>query len=137
MQPEQPWTDGRLMSFSLTTKQLCDGTKTVTRRHGWKNLKVGARLRGVHKAMGLRRGEKPHVLAVIEVVDVRREPLNAITDEDVAREGFPGMTAAEFVAMFLSKIGGVAHVEVTRIEFKVVWRPEPVHQTGLFAGGGT
>jgi len=58
MQPQaHPWTDGRLMSFAMTTTQLVDGTKTVTRRHGWKNLKVGARLRAVHKAMGLEHAE--------------------------------------------------------------------------------
>jgi len=133
MQPQaHPWTDGRLMSFAMTTTQLVDGTKTVTRRHGWKNLKVGARLRAVHKAMGLRRGESPHVLAVIEIVGVRREPLNAITDDDVAREGFPAMNAAGFVAMFLSKVGGVEHAEVTVIEFRVVWRPGAA-QVGLYA----
>lgn len=132
MQPQaHPWTDGRLMSFAMTTQQLVDGTKTVTRRHGWKNLKVGARLRAVHKAMGLRRGESPHVLAVIEVVSVRREPLNAITDDDVAREGFPAMNAADFVAMFLGKVGGVEHAEVTVIEFRVVWRPGAA-QVGLY-----
>lgn len=134
MQPQaHPWTDGRLMSFAMTTQQLVDGTKTVTRRHGWKNLKVGARLRAVHKAMGLRRGESPHVLAVIEVVSVRREPLNAITDDDVAREGFPAMNAADFVAMFLGKVGGVEHAEVTVIEFRVVWRPSGAAQVGLYA----
>jgi hypothetical protein len=77
--------------------------------------------------MGLKRGEKLEQLAVIEVVDVRREPLDAITDDDVAREGFPGKDAAWFVAMFRKAMGvgslGIRDSktpEVTRIEFRLV-----------------
>ena len=132
---ENPWTDGRLMSFALTRKQLLDGTKTVTRRAGWKTLRVGTRLRAVNKSMGLRRGERPEVLAVIEIVSVRREPLSKIDDADAAREGFPGLTAGEFVDFFTSKLGGDRDQELTRIEFKIVWRPEP-QQLGLLAAEG-
>ncbi|NIP90235.1 MAG: ASCH domain-containing protein, partial [Gammaproteobacteria bacterium] len=88
------------MSFSLTERQLLDGSKSVTRRLGWRNLKPGDHVLAVRKAMGLRKGEKQHVLCEIEVLDVRREPLDAMKDEDCAREGFPHMRAPQFVAMF-------------------------------------
>lgn len=78
----------RLMSFAHTTPQVLARTKTVTRRDGWKNLKPGTVLRAVDKCMGFRKGEHPRELAIIRVVSVRREPLSAITDDDVVREGF-------------------------------------------------
>lgn len=109
----------RAISFMLTTDQIRQRTKDVTRRVGWQNLRAGEQLRGVVKAMGLKKGERHQVLAVIEVVSVRRERLDAITAEDVIREGFPEMTAAEFVAMFCRSHRGVtAATEITRIEFK-------------------
>lgn len=48
----------RIMSFALTEQQLMDGTKTVTRRVGWANLKPGDRLTAVRKAMGLKKGPR-------------------------------------------------------------------------------
>ena len=42
----------RMMSFALTERQLMDGSKTVTRRTGWANLRPGERLLAVRKAMG-------------------------------------------------------------------------------------
>jgi hypothetical protein len=108
----------RNMSFALTESQLLDGSKTVTRRKGWRVLKVGDQLSAVRKAMGLKPGEKLHRLAVLEVVSVRREPLEAITADDCAREGFPRMSAAEFVEFFRRHMGGGTDQEVTRIEFK-------------------
>lgn len=86
----------RLMSFALTTAQLLDGSKTVTRRVGWANLKPGDRLKAVRKAMGLRLGEKVDVLAEIEVVSVRRERLDAVDAVDCIAEGFPDMSPDEF-----------------------------------------
>lgn len=50
------------MSFALTTVQILDGSKDVTRRLGWEFLKVGDLLRPVRKCMGLRPGEKISVL---------------------------------------------------------------------------
>jgi len=107
----------RSMSFALTTKQLLDGTKTVTRRTGWVNLKVGQRVRAVKKCMGLKKGEQMEPLGVIEIKDVRREPLNCITAVDVVREGFPNLTPAGFVQMFCKHMGGDANQVLTRIEF--------------------
>ena len=111
----------RLISFSLTTPQFLDGSKDVTRRMGWRNLKAGDHLQAVEKAMGLRKGQHPVKLGVIEVVDVRRELLYEMRDPDCAREGFPGMNAIEFARMFCVH-HGLRHdqVEVTRIEFRRV-----------------
>ena len=111
----------RAISFMLTTQQVQDETKDVTRRNGWINLKAGDRLRGVRKAMGLKKGEKHEVLKIIEVVSVRREPLNAIDQADVIREGFPQMPPADFVTMFCRSHAGVnPETIITRIEFKYV-----------------
>ena len=114
----------RMMSFALTERQLMDGSKTVTRRTGWANLKPGTRLLAVRKAMGLKKGENIQPLCEIEVVSVRRERLGDIEDSDCAAEGFPDLSAAQFVDMFMSKVptfGMAAYdVEVTRIGFRKV-----------------
>lgn len=110
----------RRMSFALTEQQLLDGSKTVTRRIGWAGLKAGDELLAVRKCMGLKRGESQHVLAHIRVVSVRRERLYDITRSDVAREGFPGMTAAGFVNMFTKAMRCKPSAFVTRIEFEQV-----------------
>ena len=110
----------RSMSFMLTRETILKRTKTVTRRLGWANLKPGDRLRAVTKAMGLKKGEKQERLAVIEVVLRTRIELSAITQDDVASEGFPGMTPDEFVAMFCRNMGCQPDTIVNRIEFKYV-----------------
>lgn len=111
----------RIISFSMTTEAFLLGRKTVTRRTGWKTLKPGDHLMAVEKAMGLKKGETVRRLGEIEVVSVRREPLNAITAEDVVREGFPNMTPADFVRFFCAGHGFQDETrEVTRIEFRKV-----------------
>jgi hypothetical protein len=67
------------MSFALTTQQVREQTKDVTRRFGWWFLKPGDKVWAVEKAMGLKAGEKIKRIALIEIVSVRAEPLNAIT----------------------------------------------------------
>jgi len=42
----------RNMSFTLTAKQILDRTKTVTRRRGWKHLKVGELFWACEKCQG-------------------------------------------------------------------------------------
>lgn len=69
----------RNMSFAMTTGQFKARTKTVTRRFGWWFLKPGDVVRGVEKAMGLKKGEKVKALSLIRIVAARPEPLNAIT----------------------------------------------------------
>lgn len=110
------------MSFSLTTGQVRDRSKDVTRRLGWLFVKVGDRLQAVEKAQGLRKGETVVRLAVIEVVSVRREPLHAITIDDVQREGFPDSSRESFIALFCKANGHrcTPMTEVTRIEFRYV-----------------
>lgn len=112
----------RLMSVALTEAAVVDRSKTVTRRLYWGTAKPGMRLTLVRKAMGRKRKDgtvEPLVrLAEVEVVSVRREPLNAITDDDVAREGFPGQTAAEFVAFFTKHMKCEPDRRVARIEWR-------------------
>lgn len=107
----------RRMSFALTEQQLLDGSKTVTRRLGWARLRAGDELLAVRKCMGLKRGEKQHVLAKIRIVSVRLEPLSTIDRRDVVREGFPGMSPGDFVVMFCKHMKCTAASLVTRIEF--------------------
>lgn len=109
----------RNMSFALTTQQILDRTKTVTRRKGWTFLKPGDLIRACKKCMGFKKGEKIEPLAILRVVDVRREPLHAINDDDVEREGFI-MPAHEFIDMFCESMSGDRWQEVTRIEFEYV-----------------
>lgn len=115
----------RRMSFALTTEQVLARTKTVTRRlaHTWAALKPGDLLLAVDKSMGLKKGEKSRVLAVVRVTDVRVEPLADITAEDVAREGFPRWTPDEFTAFLLTENGIKGppdKVQVRRIAFEYV-----------------
>jgi hypothetical protein len=112
----------RNMSFALTTRQIRNRTKTVTRRNGWRDLKPGEILNAVEKAMGLKKGEKIRRLCRIRVLSVRREPLNAITDEDVIKEGFPDMSAGDFVRMYCGHSRCRANHTVTRIEFEYLSR---------------
>lgn len=111
----------------LTKEQILNRTKTVTRRMGWRNLKPGDRLQGVEKGMGLKRGEAIKKLAVIEVVDVGVECLAVLMNcpsygkDEVAKEGFPEMTPAEFVQFFSDSHKNCPfETEVTRIEFRYV-----------------
>lgn len=110
----------RNMSFALTTDQVRAGTKDVTRRLGWGNLKPGERFWAVVKAMGLKPGEKIQRICLLECVSNTREELRRITADDVEREGFPDMTPAEFVSMFCEHMRCTPRTKVNRIEFKRV-----------------
>ena len=110
----------RNMSFSLTTQQIRDRVKTVTRRMGWGNLKPGTLIQACVKCMGLKPGEKIEKLCVIRIVSVTREPLWCVTDEDVAKEGFPGKTAQWFIELFYEHMKVDHYEEVNRIEFEYV-----------------
>ncbi len=108
----------RRMSFALTERQYLDGSKDVTRRLRWQHIAAGEWLTAVRKGMGLKRGEKQVLLGDFEVVSARYEPLDAITREECAREGFPEMTPAEFVAFFCEANGCAPTTVVRRIEFR-------------------
>jgi hypothetical protein len=113
------------MSFALTTSQVLDKSKDVTRRLGWLNLKPGDLIQPVKKCMGLKPGEKVEKLRrPVRVVSVRRERLDEMTSrlhygiDECRREGFPRMLPTDFVAMFCSSHKGCKPDSVvTRIEF--------------------
>jgi hypothetical protein len=109
----------RLMAVSLTEPQVRDRTKTVTRRVGWRMLRAGDQLTLCRKVMGRRPGEPLKRIVNVEVVSVHREPLDAITASDVAAEGFPHMSPAEFVNFFCGTHRGCEPgTEVARIEWR-------------------
>lgn len=119
----------RLMSVAFTEDAVRDRTKTVTRRKGWWKDKNGRRLLYpsdrltlCRKVMGRNPGEPLVRLVDVEVVNVRRELLCAIRDacpEEIAREGFPGMTADEFMQRYFIDAQRVHPLDhVTRIEWR-------------------
>ncbi len=109
----------RNMSFAMTTEQFKNQSKTVTRRFGWAFLKPGDVVCGVEKAMGLKSGEKIKKLGLIEIVSVRTEALNQITQSDVIKEGFPDWTPDQFIDMLTNHYNNVAPTSlVNRIEYK-------------------
>lgn len=110
----------RNMSFMLTTEQIKNRSKTMTRRLGWKFLKPGDRIQACEKCMGLKKGEKINKLAVIEVVEVWREPLFCITEEDCTMEGFPELSPNQFIKMFRKVMNCCYTDPVTVIKFKYV-----------------
>jgi hypothetical protein len=110
----------RNMSFAMTTEQFRARTKRVTRRFGWWFLRPGDVVNGVERAMGLKRGEKITSLGPIRIVSTRAEPLNAITPEDVALEGFPDWTPEQFVSMLVGHYKVDPTKTVNRIEFEYI-----------------
>lgn len=125
----------RNMSFMLTTKQVRDGTKTVTRRPGWKFLKPGDRVMACVKCQGLGAGGKIERIREIEILSNRREPLATMLDfprqylyaqEEMIREGFPGRDPAEFALMFCKMYKGMTLlIPISRIAFKYVEGVQP------------
>ena len=109
----------RNMSFAFTVPQMRCRTKTVTRRLGWWDLKVGDVVCAVEKGRGLKKGEKVQRLGPIRIVSVRREKLDAITCEECALEGFPDYAPPAFIAMFCRANKCWADgLFVNRIEFR-------------------
>jgi hypothetical protein len=116
------------MSFALTTEQIKNRTKTVTRRIGWGFLNPGDIVNACVKCMGLKPGEKVQKLAQIRVVRTRIEPLSRMIQQpeygaaEAAKEGFPGWSGDQFVEMLLdhmpTKFG--KSTLVNRIEFEYV-----------------
>jgi hypothetical protein len=92
----------RLISVALTEDAVRDRRKTVTRRLGWLMLKPGDHLTLCRKVMERRKDEPLIRICEVEVVDLRRERLSAITDDDVEREGFDidEWVASDFVEFF-------------------------------------
>ena len=108
----------RNMAFAKTISQMRDRTKTVTRRVGtWKNLESGTLLCAVEKAQGLAKGEKVKRIGTIRVLSVSQEKAVSVTSDEIAKEGFPGMSRYEFLRLL-----GFPSLStyVTRIEFEHV-----------------
>ena len=109
------------LSATLTKPQCYNRTKTVTRRRGWRNLKVGTVLTIVEKGQGLKKGEKAVVICKVRVTSVRRERLDRMITEpaygriEAKLEGFPGMTGREFVEMFCRHMKVTPDTVITRI----------------------
>jgi hypothetical protein len=83
-------------------------------------------LTGVEKAMGLKKGEKIVPLCDIRIISVRREPLNAMTEDmaygavELQKDGHPfGLTCP---ALFVERLcQGTKHKPsdlITRIEYE-------------------
>jgi hypothetical protein len=106
------------MSFNLTKKQMYARIKDVTRRLGWDFLKAGDIVMACEKCQGLKKGEKIVRIYPIKIISVTNQPLYYITKEEVKREGFPYMTADEFISMFTKEMKCHWTQKVNRIEFK-------------------
>jgi hypothetical protein len=110
----------RNMSFAMTTEQILNKQKTVTRRFGWWFLKPGDIVNACEKCMGLKKGEKVNKFFQIRILDTRAEPLNKITKEDCVKEGFPDFEPDDFVEMLAKHYGCEPETQVNRIEFEYV-----------------
>lgn len=114
------------MAFSLTTQQVRDGTKTVTRRLGSADFRPGERRMAIEKGQGLKKGQHVTRIRVIECVSNRREPLfKLLADPDYGkseaqREGFPDMDGLQFVEFFCRANGVSRRCAPNRIEFKYI-----------------
>ncbi len=110
----------RNMSFFITTKQVRNKTKTVTRRLGWWFLKPGDIVNACVKCMGLKKGEKVEKICQIRIVKTSPEKLIKFPPSDCAREGFPEFRAIDFVEMFCKETKSTPDKIVNRIEFEYI-----------------
>lgn len=129
----------RRMSCSMTIDAVRDRTKTVTRRHvdTWRTLKPGDRLILIEKGMGLPKGAKQVVLAEVEVVDVRVEPITLLSSavrygrQEVTAEGFDDYDPVSWVDWWCDAHGVPRwdehnrHTLCRRIEWRYVEDSEP------------
>lgn len=110
----------RNMSFMLTTEQIRNQTKTVTRRLGWSFLKPGDTVMACVKCMGLKKGEKIEKICPIKIKSIRREWVEWISKEECVKEGFPDMETYEFIDMFCHHMKCAPFDFVNRIEFEYI-----------------
>jgi hypothetical protein len=108
----------RNMSFMLTTEQMYNETKSVTRRCGWWFLKPGDIVMACEKCQGLKKGEKIKRIYPIEIISTSSVHLYQITKAECVKEGFPRMTPDEFVLMFCKEMKVTPYKKVNRIKFK-------------------
>ena len=110
----------RNMSFMLTTEQIRNQKKTVTRRLGWKFLRHGDIVNACEKCQGLKKGEKIKKICQIRIVDIVNLPLFMMWKSDCIKEGFPELEPKEFIKMFCKEMGCKPDTLVNRIEFEYV-----------------
>jgi hypothetical protein len=108
------------MSFALTTKQMRNRLKGVTRRLGWDDLKPGEKVCAVVKGQGIPKGGKVERICIIECIAHTKEQLNWITQDEVTLEGFPDMSPSQFVMMFCRANKCNPRQIVNRIAFKFI-----------------
>lgn len=122
----------RLMSVAFTEQAVRDRTKTVTRRKGWQFLKPGDRVTLCRKVMGRKPGEPLERIADVEIVSVRREPLEMVVAAgELTAEGFPewepdgdAYGAYRFIERYFRPQGIEPWDYVTRIEWRYL-NPAP------------
>jgi len=102
----------------MTTDQIRNQTKTVTRRLGWRFLKPGDILNACVKCQGLKKGEKVERICQIRVISVERVEIREINTVEVPLEGFPDMDRVDFINMFCKMNNCNWHTWITRIEFE-------------------
>jgi len=108
----------RNMSFMLTTQQILNETKIVTRRLGWWFLKAGDIVMACEKCQGLKKGEKIKRLKEIKIFDTKPQELKQITLTEVILEGFPNLSPLDFIDMFCKEMKCTPETIVNRIEFR-------------------
>ena len=110
----------RNMSFFLTTEQIRNKTKHITRRFGWWNLKTGTVLNACVKCQGLKKGEKIEGICQIRIKSTRREFLYEVTKDECIKEGFPNFEAEDFINMITKHYKCNSYEIINRIEFEYV-----------------
>ena len=91
----------QMVMSAATEPAVIASTKTVTRRLGWNHTKVGDTLTLVRKMMkGTGSSFWLDPLAEVEVVSIHSEMLCMVLDGDMADEGYPSMTASDYVTAF-------------------------------------
>ena len=108
------------MSFMLTTEQVRNETKTVTRRLGWWFLKAGDIVWACEKCMGLKKSEKVNRLKKLRIISTYAEPLFMVDKKECVKEGFPEMETEEFLNMFIKHMKCSDKTLINRIEFEYV-----------------
>lgn len=110
----------------MTVDAVRNRTKTVTRRRGntWRDLKAGDRLTLIEKGMGLPKGAKQVVLAEVEIVDVRVEPITNVNEGEVLAEGFGWYrwTPDDFICFWLGSHGYNAERDRDVLCRRIEWR---------------
>jgi hypothetical protein len=124
----------KTMQFRHTADRIKDRSQTVTRRLSAKGIKVGDLLEAINQRTPGGSGSPARIegsLTVVQVTDVRQEPLKTVTDdldygfEETSKEGYleghPRHWPSEFVEFICaSNSGCTPDTIVTRIEFKYI-----------------